>query len=108
MSLHMSQTEKLIKEEGSGKSMTCATGMLWKGSCIYWQGDEEKEKKKCYHLYLLSEVRLERTHKLYWTEQSRQRNPSVLPEGRKHEMLGKWQLNQMSKYFQLNCLAALL
>lgn len=27
------------------KSMTCATGMLWKGSCIYWQGDEDEDKR---------------------------------------------------------------
>ena len=25
--------------------MTCATGTLWKGSCIYWQGDEDKEER---------------------------------------------------------------
>jgi uncharacterized protein (DUF427 family) len=41
----MSQAEKLIKGEGSGKSMTCATWEPWKGSCIYWQGNEGKEKR---------------------------------------------------------------
>lgn len=43
-SLHMSQREKLIKGEGTGKSMTCAKGVLWKGSGIYWRCDEDKEK----------------------------------------------------------------
>lgn len=42
---HMSQTETLIKGEGGVKNMTCATGMLWKESCIYWQGDEDKGKR---------------------------------------------------------------
>ena len=45
MCLHMSQTEKLIKGDGSRKNMACATGTLWKGSCTYWQGDEDEEKR---------------------------------------------------------------
>lgn len=45
MSPRMSQTENLIKGERDGKSMTCATGTLWKGSYTYWQGDEDKEKR---------------------------------------------------------------
>ena len=40
----MTQPEKLIKGEKTGKSGTCATGVLWKGSSIYWRGDEDKEK----------------------------------------------------------------